>query len=455
MPAKKAKGKKGPRPATGDGDADAAGGAKQPDQVDYKQLWMATEALARTKQLRNFFQLERDKINAFWEITKKELENVKAELRNKDREIEEMHERHQVEMKVYKQKVRHLLYEHKVQIAELKTESERALKNKLEEHREKEADLKRDKRDLKKERDGQQLEHEEQIHRMKQDHDKELTLQMQHFERNMKEMQMKYEKRIKNLREEMELKRKAEIDDIERRKTEHIRELMSEHDKAFQDIREYYNDITSNNLELIKNLKEQVSNMKRNEAYNEKLMFEIAQENKRLTEPLTKALKEVNLLRHELANYEKDKQSLKNAKQRLVLLEEQFKTLAWEHEVLHQRHDKIREERDKLYTKYQSTLHELQQKAVFKNVLLGKKMEVLSNQLEKKDAQLGEVLKASNLEPGALGHVERKLEDMLNAKNSTIEELQLALAEITQQHESVTSTYERYFRENGVAGLLP
>ena len=53
----------------------------------------------------------------------------------------------------------------------------------------------------------------------------------------------------------MEIKRKTEIDDIERRKTEHIRELMSEHDKAFQDIREYYNDITSNNLELIKNLK--------------------------------------------------------------------------------------------------------------------------------------------------------------------------------------------------------
>ena len=60
---------------------------------------------------------------------------------------------------------------------------------------------------------------------------------------------------LQNLREEMELKRKAEIDDIERRKTEHIKELMAEHDKAFQDIREYYNDITSNNLELIKNLK--------------------------------------------------------------------------------------------------------------------------------------------------------------------------------------------------------
>ena len=40
-----------------------------------------------------------DKINAFWEITKKELDDRKAELRNKDREMEEMEERHQVEIK--------------------------------------------------------------------------------------------------------------------------------------------------------------------------------------------------------------------------------------------------------------------------------------------------------------------------------------------------------------------
>ena len=41
-----------------------------------------------------------DKINAFWEISKKELEDTKAQLRNKDREMEELEERHQVEIKV-------------------------------------------------------------------------------------------------------------------------------------------------------------------------------------------------------------------------------------------------------------------------------------------------------------------------------------------------------------------
>lgn len=45
--------------------------------------------------------------------------------------------------------------------------------------------------------------------------------------------------------------------------------------------------------------------MKMREAANEKLMYEIAQENKRLTEPLEKALKEVEVLRLGMANYEK------------------------------------------------------------------------------------------------------------------------------------------------------
>ena len=55
------------------------------------------EGLKREQEERNYFQLERDKINTFWEITKKELEEKKADLRNKDREMEEMEDKHQVQ----------------------------------------------------------------------------------------------------------------------------------------------------------------------------------------------------------------------------------------------------------------------------------------------------------------------------------------------------------------------
>merc|ERR1711936_354954 len=86
------------------------------------------DELDREREERNYFQLERDKISTFWEITRRQLEQSKAQLRNKDREMEDAEERHQVEIKVYKQKVKHLLYENQNNISELKAEGSVALK---------------------------------------------------------------------------------------------------------------------------------------------------------------------------------------------------------------------------------------------------------------------------------------------------------------------------------------
>jgi hypothetical protein len=52
----------------------------------------------------------------------------------------------------------------------------------------------------------------------------------------------------------------------------HINELMKKHERSFAEIKNYYNDITHNNLDLIKALKEDVAEMKKREAQNEKLM---------------------------------------------------------------------------------------------------------------------------------------------------------------------------------------
>lgn len=58
------------------------------------------EELDREREERNYFQLERDKIHTFWEITDRQLEEVKAERKNLDKNIEEDEGRHQVEIKV-------------------------------------------------------------------------------------------------------------------------------------------------------------------------------------------------------------------------------------------------------------------------------------------------------------------------------------------------------------------
>ena len=70
-------------------------------------------------------------------------------------------------LQVYKQKVKHLLYEHQNNIAELKAESTVALKLAQDENRGNELELRKDKRSLKVELKEQELSHEDVIKNLK------------------------------------------------------------------------------------------------------------------------------------------------------------------------------------------------------------------------------------------------------------------------------------------------
>lgn len=180
---------------------------------------------------------------------------AKAELRNKDRELEELEEKHQVEIKVYKQKVKHLLYEYQNNVAHLQADSEKSLQLDREQSALKEAQLKKDKRSLKLELKEFELSHEDIIKNLKIKNDQEISLLRADFERQAKELHAKYEKKMRAIRDELELKRKNEIHEIEERKNGQINALMKNHDKAFTEIKNYFNDITLNNLALINSLK--------------------------------------------------------------------------------------------------------------------------------------------------------------------------------------------------------
>nr|XP_015223828.1 PREDICTED: growth arrest-specific protein 8 isoform X2 [Lepisosteus oculatus] len=364
--------------------------------------------------------------------------------------MEDSEERHQVEIKVYKQKVKHLLYEHQNSTSELKAEGVISAKLMQKEQSEKEDELRKGMRTLKVDIKEQELANENLVKSLKLKHDEEISKLRNDFERQVREIEAKYEKKMQVLREELELRRKTEIHEIEERKNSQINTLMKNHEKAFSDIKNYYNDITLNNLALINSLKEQVEEMKRKEERMEKEMAEVLLQNKRLTEPLQRAKEEVAELQKQLANYEKDKVSLAGAKARLKVADKEMKDLKWEHEVLEQRFSKVQAERDELYQKFVKAIQEVQQKSGFKNLLLERKLSALTETLEKKEAQLNEVLSASNLDPTALTIVTRKLEDVLDSKNVAIKDLQYELARVCKAHNDLLRTYEAKLHAFGI-----
>merc|ERR1711865_857501 len=166
-----------------------------------------------------------------------------------------------------------------------------------------------------------------------------------------------------------------------------------------------------------------VSEMKKKEVSNEKLMFEIAQKNK---------------------------MSLQNAKSRLHVLETQLRDLTWEHEVLEQRFHHVEKERNELYEKFEVTIYDVQQKSGFKNILLERKLQTINESLEKKESQLSEVIHAANLDPNLLGTVSKKLDDVLDSKNGAIKDLQYELARVTKAHNDVIRVYESKMTEFGI-----
>merc|ERR1712167_552025 len=125
-----------------------------------------------------------------------------------------------------------------------------------------------------------------EIEQMKGDHLKNLQKMREGFQDSVDGLQERCEQRLQQLEEDLELRRKVDIHEIEERKNLHINDLMKNHEKAFGQIKNYYNDITHDNLKLIKSLQDEVTEMKKKAAANQKLMYDISQENKVLSEPL-------------------------------------------------------------------------------------------------------------------------------------------------------------------------
>ncbi|XP_053934565.1 dynein regulatory complex subunit 4 isoform X2 [Cuculus canorus] len=427
-------------------DAPAVVDALSPKEMNREQLEKHVEHLRqeldREREERSYFQLERDKIHAFWEITCQQLEEKKAELRNKDREMEEVEERHQVEIKVYKQKMKHLLSEHQADLTELKVEGTLSKKLTQEDHLVQEMKLQKDTRFLQVKLREQELAHETLMKNMQLTQEKEIMRLRKDFERQVKDIEAKYTVKLQVLRDELDSRRKVEISEVEEKKNSHINELMRNHEKAFRDIKNYYDDVTHRNLEHISFLKEQVKEMKKRENPLKKERAGLLLQNKQLKEMLERAQEQVSDLQKKLARCEEDKEALKNAKGCLKVTQKELKDLQWEHEVLVQRFSKVQAERDELYQKFTKAINEVQQKTGFKNLLLERKLKGLHTILERKEVELSEVLAASKLDPGAVSLVSRKLEDELGSKDDAIKDLQLQLARVCKAHNDMLQVFQ-------------
>jgi hypothetical protein len=424
------------------------------DRMDVPMLQevvpMLHQQLEKIQADRNWTQLERDTVQTFYDITRQEVREFEMSIQKKDRDMEQMEDNHRVEVRVYVQKVKHLEYEHKNNLKGIDVDSEALMGEETDMSDGRVTDYKKSKKVIKDDLRERNLKNTEEISNVKQHHDKNLKKMREGFEANLNDLMGRCENKLVDLEEDLELRRKVDIHEIEERKNLHINDLMRNHEKAFGQMKSYYNDITNDNLKLIKSLKDEVSDLKKKSTGSLKLMYDISQENRRLSEPLAVAVAEVADLRTQLKDQEKDRLSLRNAKARLIHLESNLTNLMSTQVELKEAFAKSEGERNELYETFERTVKEVRAKSDFKNLVIEQKLQGMKLNVEKAGVQLQEVVSAADLDQGEVARITASLDEMLEGKNEHIKDLQYAVMRMTKSYNDGLRTYSQKLAEIGI-----
>lgn len=209
----------------------------------------------RAQALRNEatrLTVERDAMNVSWAGVKQLIEARRADCRRKDAALIEQRAAQAVEVKLHKQRVRELLSSNaKVTVGE-RVAALRAFKTGGDKAASGERELRADLRDAVIALKEIEVGHEELLRVLKLENDKAITTLRFSFEAQARELAALYVDRMRRTRDDMNSEREVGVASLELRKAAHTGAMLAAHERAFADMKGYFNDITHSSLDLIK-----------------------------------------------------------------------------------------------------------------------------------------------------------------------------------------------------------
>jgi chromosome segregation ATPase len=225
---------------------------------------------------------------------------------------------------------------------------------------------------------------------------------------------------------------------------------MRNHEAAFAELKAYYNEITIENLTLIKAQKQRIEELQASLMVNGKLITEIKAKNKAMEEPLERSRKLRDDMKYALRLHQKDIMALANLKTKLKSLRERITKLEREQDIIDARYAKVIKEKKELESRFERVTVEVKSHADAKNVALSRKLGGLSEMLEIKDTQLNQIIRQSNIDPHVINAVNAKLQESIESKNALIKNLQYSIQHASKAYNDAIRVYEAKLTEFGV-----
>jgi growth arrest-specific protein 8 len=364
--------------------------------------------------------------------------------------MEVMDENHRVEIRVYQQKVKHLEYEHRNGLKGVIADGEVLLDDEKNAHDIKEKELLKAKEQLKFARMEIELVNASKVAEIRQQQEKQITKMRQQFEDGLSELTARCEARLKLLENELELRRRVEVHEVEERKNQHINDLIKNHKKAFGQMKDYYNTITRQNLDLIKGLQKKVEELKQQAIDNQKALLEYKEINQTLSLPLSQVKDEIDRHQDHLKERTKDQMALRNATSRLSSVGKSISSLRSKLQLLEEEYAQVERERDLLYSSFEDSILRIQQQAEFTNQALEQRLRAAEGNAEKAALQVEEVIRAANLDSGEMVRVVTSLNQMLAAKDDALHDVRFMVIKLKKSFNDSLETFGAKLKTLGV-----
>lgn len=365
--------------------------------------------------------------------------------------MEQLEDNHHVELRVYQQKVKHLEYEHRINIKSIVQDGTGYLKAEQQKHEVDERELLKGKEQIKFARMERELVNASKVSEIRQQHEKQIIKLRQQFEDGLVELVSRCETRLNTLENDLELRRRVEVHEVEERKNQHINDLVKNHKKAFGQMKAYYNDITSGNLRLIKLLQKQVDELKERSITNKKTLFEYIAENQKLSEPLAKVTAEIAEIQVLLRERSKDQMTLHNAHSRLTSLNKTSSTMKSRLLELESKYVHIQTERDSIYNSFEESILKVQQQSDFHNQMLEQKLRTIEAGVEKTGIQVEEIIQAANLDKAEMSKVMTSLNQMIIAKDDALRDVKFLVVKLQKTFNDSYDTYCAKLKDMGIS----
>lgn len=408
------------------------------------------DKIVKEKKFCNKFTLEKESYHKNLVLLQNSNKDKKFDIIIKEREIQDLLERNELIIENYREKVKQFLYQKQDDHCERRFNMEYNLNILEEKNKELENQLLIDNRGVKKENKEQKLAQFNFLFNLKLDSDHQSTNIRAEFERQYNEMKIKYDLKIQKLRKHMEEYSEQVIRDLEEKKEKKIKQITDINNEKYREIKNYYNDIISSNLSLIKHLKGEITRAQTIEEQDKKQLLRGEELFKRLNEPIKQKTEEIKKLEQDKKHWKIIKEEKNKLRNQISDLEKEFRDIEYQYEIKFQQFQYLDDEFQKLNNNYNDKVYDIYQKSGLKNLILEKELKMLGDSIEKSNLQIQNLLLNTNIEEEDKENLREDVDKVVFKKDEEIKDLKMEILEVRKAHLQMVNAFNSKLRENHI-----